>query len=294
MKTTKVLFLALIFCVACGFAWSQEKGNGNIVTKTISVSSFSKISALGSFDVVLKQTGSEKVTAEGDENLMQYFKADVSGSKLDLSFSKNNLRPTKFIVYVDLKNVDKVEVTGSGDLKTNNVLSSDKFKLEHTGSGNVSFDISAKELHMELTGSGDDKINAKADVLKLEHTGSGNAVLLSEISSSSVEVEHTGSGDFTASLKSTNAKLGNYGSGDFSVSGGATNLQLENNGSGNFDGSKYTTDKLSVEINGSGDVTLICNMEASVEINGSGNLHLKGNYSIKKIETDGSGRLKKD
>jgi hypothetical protein len=47
-------------------------------------------------------------------------------------------------------------------------------------------------------------------------------------------------------------------------------------------------------MNGSGDVILNCNMEASVEINGSGNLHLKGNYTINKIETTGSGRLKKD
>ena len=291
MKTTKILILAIVFSVACGFVWSQEKGNGNIVTKTISVSSFSKISALGSFDVVLNQSGTEKVVVEGDENLIQYFKADVSGGELDLNFTKNNLKPTKFIVTVDVKSINKVEVTGSGDLRTGTAITSDKFKLEHVGSGNVDFEISAKELHIELTGSGDDKINANADMLKVEHTGSGNAVLLFNNPSASVEVDHTGSGDFTASLKSTNAKLENNGSGDFTASGSTTNLKLENNGSGNFNGEKYSADKLGVEMNGSGEVSLTCNMEASVEINGSGDLHLKGNYTIKKIETTGSGRL---
>lgn len=290
----KTLFLVLIVSFAFGFAWSQEKGNGNIVKKTIEVSPFSRISALGPFDVVLNQSGSEKVTIEGDENLIQYLKADVSDNNLELMFSKNNVRPTKFIVYVDFKSIEKVEVTGSGDLKTTNTLTAGKFKLEHVGSGEVMFNVSANEVHIELTGSGDDKINASCDVLKVEHTGSGNCVITSLNHSSSVEVEHAGSGDFSASLKSTNTKLENSGSGDFKTVGSAVNLRLENNGSGNFDGSGYTTDNLDVEINGSGDVLLTCNMEASVEINGSGNLHLKGNYSIKKIDTQGSGRLKKD
>ncbi|MCU0372028.1 MAG: DUF2807 domain-containing protein [Ignavibacteria bacterium] len=291
MKTTKVLFLVVILSVAFGFAWSQDKGNGNIVTKTISVSSFSKISALGSFDVILNQTGTEKVVVEGDENLIQYFKADVSGSELSLNFSKNNLKPTKFIVHVDVKNINKVEVTGSGDLKTGSTITADKFKLDHVGSGNLDFDVSSKELKIEVTGSGDAKINAKADVFKLEHTGSGNAVLSFDNPSASIDIEHTGSGNFSAVLKSTNAKLENSGSGDFTASGITTNLKLENNGSGNFEGEKYSADKLDVEMNGSGSVSLKCNMEASVEINGSGDLHLKGNYTVNKIETTGSGRL---
>jgi hypothetical protein len=294
MKNIISLSLLALTFLFCGSAYTQSvKGNGNIVKKDFPVSGVNKISSLGSFNVYVKQSDAEKLSVEGDENLMEYFIADVSAGELSLSFNKNNVSPTKFDVYVDVKNLNKLDAVGSGNVKSENTIKSDKFSLEMVGSGNLDFNISSTDLKIEVTGSGNAKIIASATNCKTEHTGSGNMDLSYDNSQGNIKVEHAGSGDMTASLKSQNAILDNSGSGDFSVEGSTSNLKLENSGSGKFRGEKYTTDYLKVELNGSGDASLTCNKEAGIEINGSGDLYLSGNYTIKKIENNGSGKLKK-
>ncbi|MDD5360884.1 MAG: DUF2807 domain-containing protein [Ignavibacteria bacterium] len=294
MKNIITLSLIVFTFLFYGSAYTQSvKGNGNIIKKDIPVSGMNKISSLGSFNVFIKQSDAEKLNVEGDENLMEYFLAEVSGGELSLSFSKNNVSPTKFNVYVEVKNLNKLDAVGSGNVKSENTIKSDKFYLEMVGSGNLDFNISSTDLIIDVTGSGDAKIIASATNCKTEHTGSGNMDLTYDNSQGNIKLEHAGSGNMTANLKSQNAILDNSGSGDFSVEGFTSNLKLENSGSGKFRGEKYAADYLRVELNGSGDASLICNKEAGIEINGSGDLYLGGNYTVKRIENNGSGKLKK-
>ncbi|MCE1164121.1 MAG: DUF2807 domain-containing protein [Bacteroidetes bacterium] len=283
----------LVIALLPGIVFAQTvKGSGTIIKKDISVSGFNKITSLGSFNIYLKQSDAEKLTVEGDDNIVQYFSAEVSGRELNLTFTKN-VSPTKFDVYVEVKELNKFSGVGSGDIKTMNTIKADKFKLEMVGSGNLDFAVSSTDLKIEVTGSGNSKINAAATNCSVEHTGSGDMTLSYDNNQGNIKAEHTGSGDMTASIKSMNAMISNSGSGNFIADGNTANLKLENDGSGDFKGDKFATDKLNVEVNGSGNVNLTCNSEAAIELNGSGDLFLSGNYKVNKIETNGSGRLKK-
>ncbi len=293
MKNLIYTTLLIVSLLLPGIAMSQTvKGSGNIVKKDIAVTGFNKLSSLGSFNVYIKQGDAEKLTVEGDDNIIEYFSAEVNGKELSLTFTKN-VSPTKFDVYVDVKELNKFSAVGSGDIKTQNTIKADKFKLEMVGSGNLDFAVSSTDLKIDVTGSGNSKINASATNCSVDHTGSGDMVLWYDNSQGNIKTEHTGSGNMTANIKSMNAAIENSGSGDLTADGRTTNLKLENNGSGEFKGNGFTTDNLKVEVNGSGSVKLTCNKEAAIEMNGSGDLFLAGDYTVKKIETNGSGRLKK-
>lgn len=292
MKNRIYIYLLVLTFLMPVFTFAQTiKGDGNIVKKDIAVSGFNKINSLGSFNVFISQSESEKLTVEGDDNLMQYFSAEVSGKELNLSFTKGSISPTKFDVYVTVKELNKLSGVGSGDVKSLNTIKSDKFKLEHVGSGNLDFSVSSTDLKVEITGSGDSKVTADATNCSVEHTGSGNMIFNFDNPKGNVKAEHTGSGDMTAKINSMNAMIDNNGSGNLTAEGSAANLKLESNGAGKFKGESFTTDSLKVELNGSGDVKLNCTKEAVVEINGSGDLYLAGDYTIKKIESNGSGKL---
>lgn len=293
MKNIIYTTLLIVSLILPGIAMPQTvKGSGTIIKKDITVSGFNKLSSLGSFNVYIRQGDAEKLTVEGDDNLMEYFSAEVAGKELSLTFTKN-VSPTKFDVYVDVKELNRFSGVGSGDIKSMNTIKADKFKLEMVGSGNLDFGISSTDLKIEVTGSGNSKVTATATNCSVDHTGSGDMTLSFDNSQGNIKAEHTGSGNMTASIKSMNAMIENSGSGNFTADGITSNLKLENDGSGDFKGDKFTTDKLHVEVNGSGNVNLNCNSEAAIEINGSGDLYLAGNYKVNKIETNGSGRLKK-
>jgi len=286
-----LLFLLLGLFLLTSYSYSQViKGNGNIVKKEFQVDNISKISNLTQANIFITQSGNENLSVELDENLFPYFEYKSKGG-LEINFNRNSVSATKFNVYVDVKELKMIENTGSGNISASNTIKGKSFKLEQTGSGNVDLIISSGDFKAEVTGSGNSSIKTDAEFCKVEHTGSGNISLKNDNIKSNIKFEHTGSGNADVDVNGTNFAFSNFGSGDGKIIGSATNFKLENEGSGNVNGSSFTTDYCSVEMSGSGNADFICNKESSIELNGSGDLKLNGDYKIKKIEMNGSGKL---
>jgi hypothetical protein len=273
------------------YSYSQEnKGNGNIVKKDFQVSNINKIGNLTCANIFITQSESENLSVEIDDNLLQYLEYKSEGG-IEINLKGKSISPTKFNVYVNVKGLKKIENTGSGNITSTNTIKGTQFKLEQTGSGNVDLNVSATEIKVEVTGSGNSAIKSDADFCNAEHTGSGNISLKIDNIKSSLKIEHSGSGNIDVDLKGTNLVFSNTGSGKGTIKGTSANFKLENDGSGDVNGSALTTDYCNVELSGSGDAEFNCNKEASIELNGSGDLKLKGDYKIKNIEMNGSGKL---
>lgn len=289
MKHIVYVLAGLLFITS--FAFSQvTKGNGNIVKKDFPVSNVYKISNISQANIFITQSETENLTVETDENILPYFEYKDKGG-IEIQLSGSNISPTKFNVYVNVKELRKVENTGSGNLSSTNTITGKSFKIEQTGSGNTDLSINVKELKAEVTGSGNASIKTDAEFCKVEHTGSGNITLKNTNDKSNFKFEHTGSGNAEIDIKGVNFAFSNSGSGNGKISGAVTNFKLENYGSGDIKGSSFVTDNCSVELSGSGEAEFTCNKEAVIEINGSGDLKLKGEYKINKIEMNGSGKL---
>lgn len=292
MKYLAFFIFGIFVITSVAFSQSQ-KGNGNIIKKDFQISNVEKISNLTSANIIITQSGTESMTVELDENLMQFFEYKGSNNHIEIHFSKNKISPTKFNVYLNVTGLRSLENTGSGNISTTNTIKSNEFDFEHTGSGNSDINVSSKSFKSEVTGSGNTKITSDAEVCSVEHTGSGNTIFINENKNSKIKFEHTGSGNTDLKIISNSFDFSTLGSGNTKINGSTISLKLEASGSGDVIGESFISDNCNINMYGSGNVEIGCNKTADIEIMGSGDLSLKGDYKINKILINGSGKLKK-
>ena len=85
-----MLFVALIVFVstACTvpFAPRLVRGSGDVIVEERDVSDFEEILVTGAGRVIVTQGGSESLSIETDDNLMQYIETEVRGNTLEIGF----------------------------------------------------------------------------------------------------------------------------------------------------------------------------------------------------------------
>jgi hypothetical protein len=290
MKNITFLLVGIFFISALTYSQSIN-GSGNIIKKDLQVSKIEKVVNLTSANIIITQSESDKLTVELDDNLIQYFEYKGDKNEIEITFNKSNVQPTKFNVYINVSDLKKLENNGSGNISSTNTIKAKSFEFEHTGSGNSNINIYASTFKSEITGSGNAKINSDAEICSIEHTGSGNISISNENNNATVRFEHTGSGKSNINTKCKILDLSVMGSGDTKLQGNAATLNLEATGSGDISGENFITDNSKINMYGSGNAELKCNISADIEITGSGDLKLSGDYKIGKISMTGSGKL---
>lgn len=227
MKATKVLFAALlvtagiIFTVACA-PWEESvKGNGNVVTKERTVSTFSKLELNGVFNVFVAQGGKEAVKVETDENLQDHIEVVQEGSHLIIkSKDKPTIKATKMNVYVTVTNLDLMEVNGVGNVSSTSALKLDKFKLNFTGVGSTDLNLNSKDLTVKIEGVGNIKLKGSADNASITASGTGNLEAF-DLAAKKLDVNVSGVGN-TEVRADEEISINSSGIGNLSYTGNAT------------------------------------------------------------------------
>src|SRR5215208_4904057 len=129
----KFLFalLSIVFLAAAASAQDKKnetiEGNGKIVTREVSVSSFDALKASGVYELKLSQGGKESVKIEADENLQEYFTVKSEGDKLVIDMKKlenKNLKTKgKMKVYVTFRKLKELDLSTVGNIGSEEQLS---------------------------------------------------------------------------------------------------------------------------------------------------------------------------
>jgi Putative auto-transporter adhesin, head GIN domain len=267
-KLITLLFVALIG-FGSSFAQSRE---------TRSVGTFTKISFRVPGKLVLRQGSPQKVELEGDKETLSKIETEVKGDRLSIGneerwnwgWSGND----KVMVYITVKDISALSVSGSGDLITEGKITTNQLDLAVSGSGSLQTEVSASgEMEADVSGSG--RIEVKGSCLSLNSNISG-------------------SGRINATLTITqNIDVDISGSGKFEASGSAKEIKTEISGSGKVYASGLEVDKCNVRISGSGDVEINVKSELDANISGSGTVSYKGNPSHVNGHSSGSGKVRK-
>jgi len=234
IKYTLALAITLV-CFNTSIAQNKKvKGNGNVTTKTHNTSDYNEVKVVGFMDVKLESGTEGSITVTTDENIQEYIIIESKNGTLTIKVkNKVNIQTKKGVhITVPFKDLNKVSLTGSGDVLTSSKINSASFEVELTGSGDVILDVDATTIDAKITGSGDLKLKGIATDL---------------------EVKVTGSGDFSGkSLTSQNTQVYVSGSGDAIVYA-SKSLKARVNGSGdiNYYGNPESTD---TKVMGSGDI----------------------------------------
>lgn len=238
LHTSTALFFLLFFCINCVNAqkWGNRNtivGEGPVVEKTIDVPSFTGVNVTFSGDVVFKQGRTQSVRVVGQQNIIDNISTNVKDGYWRLGFRDNVRKMEKLKVYITVPTLDKVVLSGSGDIDSDGSFNNlGDLVVGLSGSGNIDLDVSAKAVKCKLSGSGNIELAGSASSQTVQISGSGN-VRTYELSTSSCEVGISGSG---------NCKLNVSNDLDVRISG---------SGSVNYKGSP----RVNTKISGSGSVS---------------------------------------
>jgi hypothetical protein len=183
----KQLLTVALGVLATGFlqtaAAQKEKketveGNGNLVTKEISVEPFTTLDASGVYELKLTQGNTEGVRIEADENLQELFTVRNEGSRLVIHMKKMdnlNLRTkNKMRVYVSFKNLKALDLKTVGNVSSGNDLSFDDLELTNKSVGNVDLELTATKLNLENSSVGNVTLSGRADEAVMKNSGVGS------------------------------------------------------------------------------------------------------------------------
>ncbi len=206
LKYTLAIATTLFFINTSQAQFSKVKGNGDITTKTHQTSDYNEIKVVGFMDVKLESGTEGSITVTTDDNIQEHIVVESKNGVLTIKVkNKVNIQTKKGVhVTVPFKSLNKVSLTGSGDVLTSNTIKSDSFEVELTGK--------ATDLEVKVTGSGD--YTGKSLISKNTQvyvSGSGDA---SVYASKSLKARVNGSGDitYTGNPETTDKKV--MGSGD--------------------------------------------------------------------------------
>ena len=207
-------------------------GSGDLIQETRQVSNFDSISLSGSGEVIVTQGGSESLSIETDDNVIEYIEAEVEGGTLKLGFKNrvNIISTTKLVFYVGVDDLTSLKISGSGDFEADRI-EADRLEVDVSGSGDVQIsDLIASEVSAEISGSGEIDLTGEVDAQEIKVSGSGK-YLGGDLCSESVKVGVSGSGNATV-CATERLDSSTSGSGSVNYYGQPASVNTSGSGSG--------------------------------------------------------------
>jgi len=254
---TRIYFLTCLLSICFIYESSAQrfKGSGPIVKQDIRLSNFHSININSSLDVQLKQGDKQSVVAEGNANIINRIKKNVSYGIWNIELEKGNYSFENLTIHITIPHLEKVKINGSGDVEA--------------GQFNI------KALSIQIGGSGDVMFKEGVEI------------------ENDLDIHINGSGDVT--LKDVNAKsikCNVSGSGDIQLSGNSQAAEYQISGTGDVKAMNFKSDNVKVNINGSGDVKVYALRSLNIDVNGSGDVYYRGDANVNS-RLKGSGDIYK-
>ncbi len=238
MKKLITLSLILLASTQINAQWwgKSIKGNGNVTEQTRDVGSYDGIVVSGSFNVTLYEGDEGVVKVEAESNLIEYIETVVKNGQLYIGVKKNknfNISSRKGMhISVPFKDIERIKLSGSGEIVSRDAIETDRIEVTLTGSGDIELNINANETSSTVSGSGEIKLEGTSKTHKTRLTGSGD-IYAGNYIAQSVDAQVTGSGDIRVYCKD-NLKARVTGSGDIEYVGNPEKRDTKVTGSGDI------------------------------------------------------------
>ena len=169
-----------------------------MTTDTRNLPEFNSVSLEGHGDLILVRGSSPSIIIDTDPETLEHLKVEVENGRLRLgmkSWLDHIFHSWRKINYtVTYTTLEAVSVSGSGKVKTDEILS-DRFKFHISGSGSFeSKQLTTNDLEIHISGAGDINLAGLAQRTEMRISGSGK-VVAEELVCQSAEVRVSGSGD---------------------------------------------------------------------------------------------------
>ncbi len=196
MKTKLLTYLLLFICL--------KSINGRTINNskccTLSNSTdqlFYSIEVKNSANVFITQ--GEEVTATVEEVEGEPYpdiRLTTKNRILTIDSEKNSKNDKPANVYITVKDLKKITLSGAGNITITNEIKSDQLEIINLGTGKINAVVNSKILKIKSSGSGDVSIAGKTNRSEIKMSGSGN-LEAKNLKASICIVASTGSGNST-------------------------------------------------------------------------------------------------
>ena len=145
--------------------------------RTLDIGSFTEVSFGTSGTIYLSQGDDEKVVIDCSDDVFEEIEIEVRGDRLKISTESswgwNSHRKSELDIYITMKEIEGLSVSGSGSIYGEDQLVTDDLRLSVSGSGSMDLYLNSAELEMRISGSGSIKLDGQADRTEIGISGSG-------------------------------------------------------------------------------------------------------------------------
>ena len=176
--------------------------------KTYDLPEFKSIYNNSNYTVLLKQTNKQEVVVETQPDILEVTNIIVENGVLMVNVERKPDNPNKSVwskiddiklnptmkVYVSVKNLNDLQVNGSGKIVSENSLAASMLNLSVSGAGSMDLDIKGELVKADVSGSGKIALKGYATSIEANLSGSGDLNAFN-CPLESAKVKVSGSGD---------------------------------------------------------------------------------------------------
>ena len=198
MKNLKILIIVTL-CLSLTACMNAQlgrtvRGDGEVVKKERTASSFDGIRVSSGIDVFLKQGDKESITVEADENLHDYIMTEVRDGVLHV-YTDANIREAKMKrVYVTMREVRSLKTSSAGDIVGETSLKGDNLEISASSAGDIKVEIYGKNIEVDISSSGDVTLSGEAETLNADLSSAGDLEAY-ELKTKEADVRVSSAGD---------------------------------------------------------------------------------------------------
>jgi hypothetical protein len=194
MKTTNIIIAAILLTglatQSCTKEWARIEGAGEVTSETLYLSDFSGINMEGADNIFISYGDEQHVEVTGHPNIIGRIQTEVKNDTWYIELEQGNYGRYELTYYITLPTLEKVSVTGSGNVTITTPLETDHMEVMLMGSGNFNgFLLSSQTSQVDLVGSGNCELSVSNHLdATLEGSGSvfykGNPVIMADVQGS--------------------------------------------------------------------------------------------------------------
>lgn len=162
---------------ACGvnIDLNIERGSGNIITETRSMTGFDRVVLSGIGDVTIVQGDSESLEIEAEDNVIPHIRTTVANGVLEIGFERRAIIPTKPVKFrLTMREVRGLDTRGVSNIEANDIQT-DRLEIGISGTGNVEIsNLDSGELEIRISGAGNCALDGTVDRQEVTLSGAGN------------------------------------------------------------------------------------------------------------------------
>jgi hypothetical protein len=205
-------------------------GSGEMQSQERKVDEFHSVVTGGSEDLYVTQGSTQQLKIEAEEEVLNNLTTEVRGGVLHIGYRHSFNVHGPVTIRVTMKEVKRLELTGSGSIKGQSRITTDEIELGISGSGNIDMELEANHINTGISGSGHVTLSGKTSSHKVKISGSGEVRAL-DLAADSYSISISGSGNGKINV-SSKLDVRISGSGDVLYKGSPGEVNVSAGGSG--------------------------------------------------------------